>query len=101
MSSSADRFGAIQVRLNDAPKKLGARLSLIVDWGSESIDDTIDAIGIEAVLAGADQLYDLYVAPLNIPLIPDMLEPALIDVPLKSAMRLIIRGFHDRIHTEG
>lgn len=93
-------FAALDQQLAAAPVTAENRLLVILDFIREPIDDLIDAVGIEAVIAQINALYDQYVAPLDIPWVPDVLEPTLIDSPAKLLVGSILRRLHDRIHKD-
>jgi hypothetical protein len=83
-----------------APPDRDVRLVYILDFIREALDDAIDSVGVDNLVAQVDSLYDLYIAPLDIPYVPDHLEPQLVDLPVKQTLAALIRGFHKRIHTD-
>lgn len=87
----------IRARLDSAPKSAGSRYAAILDWAREAIDDAIDSAGVEAIVSQAVGLYDLYVAPVDVPWVPDILEPSLIDLPAKQLLAVVIRGFAELV----
>lgn len=93
----ASSLPEIRARLDSAPKSAGSRFAVIVDWARKAIDDAIDSAGVEEIVGRAVALYDSYVAPVNIPWVPDILEPTLIDLPAKQLLAVLIRGFAELV----
>jgi hypothetical protein len=91
---------AIRASLEAAPKTAGSRLALLLDWARRSIDDAIDSAGLNNITKQADELYDAYVAPLDIPGVPDFVERTLVDPAAKRILTAIIRGFYDLVDDE-
>lgn len=83
-----------------SPKAAEGRLAIIVAALVDSLDDAIDAVGVDAIIAQVNALYDTYVAPADIPWCPDVLEPTLIDMPAKQILAALIRGLHSRVHKD-
>lgn len=80
--------------------KIGRAASLI-EYVWDYADDLIDGLGgAEPLIVEINKLYDQYVAPYDVPGIPDALEPALIDAPVKLLIASIVRRLHDRIHKD-
>ena len=96
----ATSFEAESARLAVLPPRAAIRFADIIKWARKQLDDAIDAAGVDKIIAQANVLYDKYVAPVNIPWVPDILEPTLIDAPAKQLLAAIIRGFHDLIHED-
>jgi hypothetical protein len=92
---------AIRARLESAPKKAGSRFAIIVDWARKAIDDGIDAVGVEELVSRAVALYDAYVQPIDVPWVPDILEPTLIDLPAKQILAVLIRGLAEMVDDDG
>lgn len=91
---------AVQARLEALPKSAGSRFAFIVDWARKAIDDVFDAAGVETIIAQAHALYDQYVVPIDVPWVPDVLEPLAIDRPAKQLLAAMIRGFYDLVDDE-
>lgn len=70
----------------------------LVDSALALIDNAIDQIGEDAVIAILQAKYDQYAAPLDVPFVPNALEPALVDVPIKQAIGYLVRAGHKAIH---
>lgn len=86
--------------LASLPADRGMRQAAALDWGLVQIaDEAIDAIGIDNIIAAVLSAYDKYCIPLDIPFIPDNLEPAF-DDSAKFFIAATIRGFHAHIHRE-
>lgn len=96
---SHPKLEALSASLAAAPKSAELRAGIIDDFIREPIDDLIDSIGLEPFIAQVNMLYDQYVAPLDIPWVPNIVEPA-VDQAVKSFLGHVIRKLHDKIHTE-
>lgn len=90
----------IQARLAALPRRAGVRFLAIIEWAKGGLDDAIDMVGIDEVVKQAHLLYDQFVAPIDVPWIPAVLEPTLIDAPAKQILESIIRNLHDAIHED-
>lgn len=90
----------IRARLDASPKAAGTRFAAIIDWARKAIDDAMDSAGVDAIINQAHLLYDTYVMPFDIPWVPDILEPAVIDRPAKQLLAALIRGFYDLVDDE-
>lgn len=88
--------GIMSARLEAAPptSSASALVSILTDGILEFVDDAMDSIGVEALIVTALGLYDTYVAPRT----PG---PDLFDNAAKQIIAVLIRGVHERIHTEG
>lgn len=89
----ASNLGAIQAQLADAPKSAAPRFWQIIEWAKARIDDGLDAVGVENIITQANLLYDSYVAPVDVPWVPDVAEPLVIDAPAKQILAALIRSF--------
>lgn len=87
-------------RLAEMPPRAAMRLAALLDWAIAEIDDKIDAAGVEHLVTAAYLLYDKHIAPVDVPWIPDIAEPAVIDAPAKWLIAQTIRGFHQLVHRE-
>lgn len=88
----------LSAHLLGLPADRGIRQAAALDWAFvRMMDEAIDAIGIENVIAAFLSAYDKFCVPLDIPLVPDNLEPAF-DDSVKFALAATIRGFHAHIH---
>jgi len=90
-------YSEFQAEVRDMPVSAGPRLVAILDYIRETLDGVTDEIGIEAVIAQFNELYDTFVAPVDIPFVPNLVEP-LVDAQIKKVLAQLIRGFHDMIH---
>lgn len=86
-------LSVIQTQLATAPKSAGWRFWKIIEWAKASIDNAIDSTGVDNIITQAHLLYDSYVAPVDVPWVPDVLEPMVIDRPAKQLLSALIRGF--------
>ena len=91
---------AIAATLDSSPASAAARVAALLDWAMQQVDSAIDSAGVENVVLVAQSMYDKYIAPLDIPWIPDATEPVVIDMPAKWLIGQIIRGFHEHVHHE-
>ena len=94
---SATSLPEIRARLESAPKSASTRYAVIIDWARKAIDDAIDSAGVENIVSRAIALYDAYVQPVDVPWVPDILEPTLIDLPAKQLLAVVIRGFAELV----
>jgi molybdopterin-guanine dinucleotide biosynthesis protein A len=94
------KLATLRAELAAAPAQAETRLLSIFGFVIDEIDDAIDSIGVEAVIVEVLKLYDEFVAPVDIPWIPSLLEPALIDAPAKQLIAATIRRAHSRIHKD-
>jgi hypothetical protein len=94
------KLATLRAELAAAPAQAETRLLSIFGFVIDEIDDAIDSIGVEAVIVEVLKLYDEFVAPVDIPWIPSLLEPALIDAPAKQLIAATIRRAHARIHKD-
>lgn len=91
----------IENRLATLPSLANVRLWAIIEYVREAIDDHIDAKGVDALVAEAHELYDVYCAPIDVIYVDEKDEPDVIDRPAKWLLAQMIRGAHSLIHTEG
>jgi hypothetical protein len=94
------KLATLRAELAAAPPEAETRLLRIFGTLIDGIDDAIDSVGVEAVVAEVDKLYLEFVAPVNVPWIPDILEPTLIDAPARQLIAATIRRAHSRIHKD-
>jgi hypothetical protein len=94
------KLATLRANLATAPAQAETRLLSIFGFVIDEIDDAIDSIGVEAVIVEVLKLYDEFVAPVNVPWVPDILEPAVIDAPAKQLIAATIRRAHARIHKD-
>lgn len=94
-------YESFAAQLAASPKSAGDRFRAIIDYVRELVDDSIDAVGVDNIIIQAHELYDRFVAPLDVPWVPDVAEPNTIDRPAKQLLAALIRSFHNSIHTEG
>lgn len=72
----------------------------IVDAALAQLDNAIHIAGEDAIIAYLAAKYDQHLAPLNIPYVPDALEPVLIDSPIKAGIAHLVRTGHAAIHKD-
>lgn len=90
----------IQGRLAAAPPVANTRLAILLAWLMDRLDDAVDHVGVENIIKELHDLYDTYIAPIDVPYVPDPLEPTLIDNPLKKAISDLVLSVHKRIHKD-
>lgn len=91
----------LSAHLQGLPAKADVRFASLSDWAMVRVmDELIDKIGVDNIVLAAQSAYDEYVAPFDIPGVPNHMEPALIDQPAKMLLALLIRGFHDLVHNK-
>jgi hypothetical protein len=86
-------LAVIQDQLSASPKFAAPRFWKIIEWARARIDDSLDSMGVENIITQANLLYDSYVAPVDIPWVPDVAEPMMIDAPAKQILASLIRSF--------
>jgi hypothetical protein len=74
--------------------------SRLIDILTEPLDDAIDLLGESAVIAQLHALYDQYVAPADVPWVPEVVEATVIDPLAKSLIATAVKRFHARIHKD-
>lgn len=81
-----------------SPFILGQRL---VAFFVENLDALIHTLGgIDAVIRTAEAAYDAYVAPLDIPGVPNLIEPQ-VDSAMRLAIGAVLRSVHSQVHRGG
>lgn len=95
---SSDSLAKLSARFESLPKSAPLRTAALLDWAMDRVDDVIDETGVEQIIAIAMQLYDTYIAPIDVPWVPNLAEPVVIDEPAKWLIAQVIRGFHQPIH---
>lgn len=90
--------GLIEARLAALPANASVRFATLMEWILQQFDAAIDAVGVDNVVLAAHTLYDKYIAPLDVPWVPNEREPELIDLPAKYLLARVIHGLHDRVH---
>jgi hypothetical protein len=86
--------------LTALPPNAATRLAALLEWARIQVDSAFDAAGVDNVVLVAQGMYSKYIAPLDVPWIPDSQEPAMIDLPAKWFIGQVIRGFHNIVHRE-
>jgi hypothetical protein len=94
------KLATLRAELAAAPPEAETRLLRIFGTLIDGIDDAIDSVGVEAVVAEVDRLYVEFIAPIDVPWIPAILEPTLIDAPARQLIAATIRRAHSRIHKD-
>lgn len=70
----------------------------IVEFFVPQLDQLIHQLGgIDMFIDTAQKAYDQYVTPIDLPGIPNLIEPA-VDAAARHAIGVILRAIHDRIH---
>lgn len=72
----------------------------LIDVFMTRVDAAIDAAGVDAVVAMALSIYDKFIAPIDVPFVPEFVEKTVFDPTAKYLLEQAIRGFHDRVHRE-
>lgn len=81
-------------KLQSIPGAAG-RVWAILTWARQLTDSAIDAMGGNAaVSAQVGLLFDTYVRPLDIPFVPNLLEPA-VDEAIKQALIALVWAVDD------
>lgn len=70
----------------------------LVDLGLRKLDEAIDLIGEDAVVAYLIDIYRKQVAPLDIPFVPQSVETLIIDPLAEAAIGHLVRKGHAAIH---
>jgi hypothetical protein len=87
----------IEAHLASLPPEAETRLAALITFVCQEAHTLADQMGgIDAFVAYEAKLYDTYVAPVDVPWVPDMLEPVLIDVPVKKVLEAITRRAYQR-----
>ncbi len=98
-AASPVKLQAFADNLDTLPPVAEIRLVAIVDFITKPIDDLIhEAGGIDPFCLKIRELYDRYISPVDVPWVPNVLEPAVIDTPAKALIEAVIRRFHEAIH---
>lgn len=96
---SASHILAFEQQLGAMPAVAGERMLAILDFFRSQADLLITNLGgVDAVITEANVLYDQYVAPIDVPWVPDIAEPMLIDTPAKQIMAALLRAVYARVH---
>ena len=92
----------MEVALGSSEKLAEFRLLDLLDFVRDNLDDLIhEAGGVDAVVVAVNRLYDLYVAPIDVPWIIEPFETLLFDASAKRLLETVVRRIHDRVHEEG
>ncbi len=62
------------------------------------VDSLIHEHGATNVKAALAAYYDKHIVPIDVPYVPDSLEPHVIDTPLKMGLSAAFDYFHKRVH---
>lgn len=99
MQSKKQTIQALSSHLDALPPVAEVRLVAIIEFITKPIDDLIHEVGgIDQFCLKVRELYDKYIAPVDVPWVPNTLEPALIDTPAKAILEAVIRRLHEQIH---
>lgn len=90
----------IEQQLISIDPNAAQRLAALLDWAMQYADSAIDAAGVENIVLVSQGLYDKYIAPIDVPWIPDPAEPVVVDFPARWFIGQVIRGFHQFVHRE-
>ena len=82
------------------PASLATRLESAAGAFAAHLDDLIHEYGPDNVKAAMRAYYAKYVAPLDVPYVPDALEPMVIDTPAMLAIDGLFDFFHSKIHRD-
>lgn len=98
LASQAGQFLAALAPAERSPTAIGGKL---VEFLVPQLDEWVHALGgIDAVISVVLAAYDKYAAPIDLPGIPNIIEPA-VDAAAKRLLSALIRAAHDRIHAKG
>jgi hypothetical protein len=70
----------------------------LIEDALRQLDAAIDLAGEANVISFIALKYDQFIAPLNVPFVPDALEPALVDAPIKAVLAHLVKVGHAAIH---
>ena len=102
MSEKLSRLAELEADLAGSDKLAEVRLLGLLDFLRANIDTLVHQLGgVDEVVKEANKLYDLYVAPLDVPYIIEPFESLIFDNAAKRLIESIIRRLHDRVHQEG
>jgi hypothetical protein len=77
-----------------------AIVSRLVEFIVPQLDQLVHALGgIDAVISHVHAAYDRWVTPIDIPGIPNLIEPA-VDAAAKNLIGKALRATHDAIHKD-
>ena len=96
--AAANAAAGLSASLESAPQNAAVRSAALLSWVLSQADEMIHAVGIENFIVMVNAAYDKYIAPIDVPWVPDVAEPVVIDAPAKWFIGQVIRGIHDRIH---
>jgi hypothetical protein len=99
-SSHEASFAALESSLAASPKDASLRLLDLLAFAADHLDDLIDSLGEDVVIANLHGLYDRFLAPVDVPWIPELVETQLIDPWAKSLIASAVKRAHARIHKE-
>jgi len=91
---------AFEAQIATLPKNATLRVAALLDWAMTQVDKAIDTAGVDNVVMFCQAMYDKYIAPLDVPWVPDAAEPAAVDLPAKWLIGQVIRGFHEYVHQD-
>jgi hypothetical protein len=91
---SAQQFEA---HLAALPPEAETRFAAMLVFACQQVHTLADQMGgIDAFVLWEKQLYDVYVVPIDVPWIPNVLEPAIIDAPAKQIIEAATRRAYAR-----
>ena len=83
----------LESRLSAAPVRKTTRVRVILQYLAALTDESIDAVGGPAVVkAQVLDLYDRYVAPLDNPWVPNLVEPV-VDARIRDGVGMAVDAF--------
>jgi hypothetical protein len=97
---SSQSFAAFEQQLAASPKDASLRLLDLLAFAAEHLDTLIDTLGEDVVIDQLHRLYDRFLAPVDIPWAPELVETQLIDPWAKSLITAAVKRAHARIHKE-
>lgn len=87
--------------LEALPASKEVRFASILAYIYEYYDQLVHQLGgIDPFIVYVHELYDRFIAPIDIPGVPDLLEKMMLDPALKKALSTLLRGLHDRAHPD-
>lgn len=76
------------------------RFSVMLAYAMKFLDDLVhQAGGVDALVVQVHALYDTYIAPYDIPGVPEFIEKTFVDSSAKRAIEYALRAAHDAIHS--
>lgn len=81
-----------EAHLASLPPEAETRFASLIVFACQEVHALTDQFGgIDAFVAWEKQLYDQYIAPVDVPWVPNVMEPAVIDMPAKMLLESLTR----------